>query len=37
MHSLRDLHEINAYGADHVCLSVCLYVTAWELLYIGRV
>jgi hypothetical protein len=22
MHSLHDVHEMNAYRADHVCLSV---------------
>jgi hypothetical protein len=25
--SLHDLHEMNAYRADHVCLSFCFYLT----------
>jgi hypothetical protein len=24
MHSLHDVHEVNAYRAVHVCLSICI-------------
>jgi hypothetical protein len=31
MHSLHDVHEMNAYGAGHVCLSVHLSVRMIQL------